>query len=200
MPFTFLNIIHGGRKPAPNGSQQPQPDEPIFLSDEQVLCADRTPSPASIPCRVVWSRQVTHLGKSLRGNARNPTNRVPCQTNEYYVQIGPFAQPPPRAAGDGAGRSPTLEIAKRTERENVNECSPKNYAHWSMVVRGLDQARSLTHRSTTPHPAACSHPRPAFGCRSKGDQPAPAYRLGVEGPKDGEIKEKVERGQAKSGS
>jgi hypothetical protein len=40
----------------------------------------------------------------------------------------------------------------------------------------------------------------AFGHQSKGDQPAPGYRLGVEEPKDGEIKEKVERDQVKSGS
>jgi hypothetical protein len=95
---------------------------------------------------------------------------------------------------------PHRKIAKRTERKNVNERSPKNRVHWLIVVRGLDQAGSLTHRSTTPHPAAHSHPRLAFGCRSKGDQPAPGCRLGVEGPKDGEIKEKVKRGQAKFGS
>jgi hypothetical protein len=82
----------------------------------------------------------------------------------------------------------------------VNERSPKNRAYWLIVVRGLDQARSLIHQSTTPHPAARSHPRPAFSCRSKGDQPAPGCRLGVEGPKDGEIKEKVEGDQVKSGS
>jgi hypothetical protein len=92
------------------------------------------------------------------------------------------------------------KIAKRTEREAVNERSPKNHAHWLIVVCGLDQARSLMRRSTTPHPAARSHPRPTFGYRSKGDQPAPGCRLGVEGPKDGEIKEKGKRGQVKSGS
>jgi hypothetical protein len=48
------------------------------------------------------------------------------------------------------------------------------------------------NQSTTSYPAACSHPRPAFGCRPKGDQPAPGCRLGVEGPKGGEMKEKVE--------
>jgi hypothetical protein len=64
----------------------------------------------------------------------------------------------------------------------------------------LDQARSLIRRSTTPHPTARSHPRSAFGCRSKGDQPAPGYRLGAEGPKDGEIKENAEGGKAKSSS
>jgi hypothetical protein len=58
--------------------------------------------------------------------------------------------------------------------------------HW------LAQAGCPTNRSTTSHPAARSHPRLAFGCRPKGDQPALGYRLGVEGPKDGEIKEKVE--------
>jgi hypothetical protein len=74
---------------------------------------------------------------------------------------------------------------------------PKNCVHWLIVVRGLDQAISLIHRSTTPQPAARSHPRPAFGCQSKGDQLAPGCRLGVEGPKDREIKEKVKRGQVK---
>jgi hypothetical protein len=34
--------------------------------------------------------------------------------------------------------------------------------------------------------------QPAFSCRPKGDQPAPGCRLGVEEPKGGEIKEKVE--------
>jgi hypothetical protein len=95
---------------------------------------------------------------------------------------------------------PHRKIAKRTEHKNVNERSPKNRAHGLIVVCGLDQAGSLTHRSTTTHPAACSHPRLAFGYQSKGDQPAPGCRLGVEEPKDGEIKEKVKRGQAKSGS
>jgi hypothetical protein len=97
---------------------------------------------------------------------------------------------------------PLRKIAKRTERKDVNKhChSPKNRVRWLIVVRGLDQAGSFTHQSTTPHPAARSHPRLAFGCQSKGDQPAPGYRLGVDGPKDGEITEKVERGQAKSGS
>jgi hypothetical protein len=95
---------------------------------------------------------------------------------------------------------PLRKIAKRTERKNVNERSPTNRVCWLIVVRGLDQAGSLTHRSTTPHPAVRSHPRLAFDCQSKGDQSAPGCRLGVEGPKDGEIKEKVERGQAKSGS
>jgi hypothetical protein len=109
MPFTFLSVIHGGWKPAPNGRRQPQPDESILLSDKRVLCADRTPCPTSILRHVGWSQQVTHLGKSLRGNARDSTNRIPCQTNEYNVQIGPRAQPPSQAEGDGAGRSPTLE-------------------------------------------------------------------------------------------
>jgi hypothetical protein len=95
---------------------------------------------------------------------------------------------------------PLRKIAKRTEHKNVNERSPMNRVHWLIVVRGLDQAGSLTHRSTTPHPAARSHPRLAFGCQSKGDQMAPSCQLGVEGPKGGEIKEKVERSQAKSGS
>jgi hypothetical protein len=58
--------------------------------------------------------------------------------------------------------------------------------HW------LARARCPTDRSTTSHPPARSHPRPAFGCRPKGDQLAPGCRLGVEGPKGGEIKEKVE--------
>jgi hypothetical protein len=107
----------------------------------------------------------------------------------------PNFHPEPRAM-EPVGH-PRRKIAKMTEHENVNERSPKNRAHWLTVVRGLDQARSLTHRSTTPHPAARSHPRPAFGCRSKGDQPALGCWLGVEGPNDGEIKEKVERGQAK---
>jgi hypothetical protein len=110
----------------------------------------------------------------------------------------PNLHPEPRAI-EPAGH-PHWKIAKRTERENVNEHSPKNRVHWLIDVHGLDQARPLTHRNTTPHPAARSHPRLAFGCRSKGDQPAPGCRLGVEGPKDGEKKEKVERGQAKSGS
>jgi hypothetical protein len=74
MPFTFLSIIHGGWKPAPNGGRQPQPDESILLLDEQVLCADQIPSPTSTLHHVGWSRQVTHLGKSLRGNARDSTN------------------------------------------------------------------------------------------------------------------------------
>jgi hypothetical protein len=97
---------------------------------------------------------------------------------------------------------PPRKIAKRTECKDVNKHfhSPKNRMHWLTVVHGLDQAGSFTHQSTTPHPAARSHPRLAFGCQSNGDQPALGYRLGVEGPKDGEIKEKVERGQAKSGS
>jgi hypothetical protein len=69
-----------------------------------------------------------------------------------------------------------------------------NRVCWLIVVRGLDQAGSLTHQSTTPHPTARSHPRLAFGCQSKGDQPAPGCQLGVEGPKDGEIKGKVESG------
>jgi hypothetical protein len=55
-------------------------------------------------------------------------------------------------------------------------------------------------RSTTSHPVACSHPRLAFGCQSKGDQLAPGCRLGVKGPKDGEKKEKVERDKVKSSS
>jgi hypothetical protein len=95
---------------------------------------------------------------------------------------------------------PHRKIAKRAERKNVNEHSPMNRVRWLIVVHELDQAGSLTHRSTTPYPAARSHSRLAFGCQSKGDQPAPGYQLGVEGPKDGEIKEKVKRGQAKSGS
>jgi hypothetical protein len=97
---------------------------------------------------------------------------------------------------------PLRKIAKRTGRKDVNKhCySLKNRVRWLIVACGLDQARSFTHRSTTPHPAARSHPRLAFGCQSKGDQPTPGCQLGVEGPKDGEIKEKVERGQAKSGS
>jgi hypothetical protein len=128
--------------------EHPQPDEPNLLPDERVLCVDRAPCPTFTPNRGRWSRQVTHMGKSLRG-----------------------------------------------QDVKTNEHSPRNRAHWSIVVHGLDQAGSLTHRSTTPHPATRSHPRPAFGCRSKGDQPAPGCRLGVEGPKDGEIKEKVERGQ-----
>jgi hypothetical protein len=78
--------------------------------------------------------------------------------------------------------------------------SPKNRVRWLIVARGLDQAGSFMYRSTAPLSAAHSHPRLAFGCQSKGDQPAPGCRLGVAGPKDGEIKEKVERGQAKSGS
>jgi hypothetical protein len=35
-------------------------------------------------------------------------------------------------------------------------------------------------------------PRLAFGYQPKGDQPALGCRLGLEGPKGGEIKEKVE--------
>jgi hypothetical protein len=50
------------------------------------------------------------------------------------------------------------------------------------------------------HSAARSHPRLAFGYQSKGDQPAPGCQLGVEEPKDGEIKEKVKRDQARSSS
>jgi hypothetical protein len=110
----------------------------------------------------------------------------------------PNLHPKPRAMEPTS--HPHWKIAKRTERVAVNERLPKNRAYWLIVVRGLDQARSLMCRSTTPHPAARSHPRPAFGYRSKGDQPAPGRRLGVEGPKDGEIKEKAERGQVKSGS
>jgi hypothetical protein len=110
----------------------------------------------------------------------------------------PNLHPEPRAM-ELVGH-PHRKIAKRAERKNVNERSPTNRVRWLIVVCGLDQARSLTHRSTTPHPVARSHPRLAFGCQSKGDQPAPGCRLGLEGPKDGEIKEKVERGQAKSGS
>jgi hypothetical protein len=56
----------------------------------------------------------------------------------------------------------------------------------------LARAGCPTDRSTTSHPTARSHPRPAFGCRPKGDQLALGCRLGVEGPKGGEIKEKVE--------
>jgi hypothetical protein len=91
MPFTFLSVIHGGWKPAPNRSQQPQPDESILLSDERVLCVDRTPCLTSTLRRVRWSRQVTHLGKSLRGNAHDSMNLIPCQTNEYCVRTGPHA-------------------------------------------------------------------------------------------------------------
>jgi hypothetical protein len=58
--------------------------------------------------------------------------------------------------------------------------------HW------LAQVGCPTNRSTTSHPVARSHPRPAFDCRPKGDQLAPGCQLGVEGPKGGEIKEKVE--------
>jgi hypothetical protein len=50
----------------------------------------------------------------------------------------------------------------------------------------------------TPHLAAHSHPRLAFGCQSNGDQPASGCRLGIEGLKDGEIKEKVKGDQAKA--
>jgi hypothetical protein len=110
----------------------------------------------------------------------------------------PNLEPKSRAM-EPAGHS-YRKVAKWTERGAVNERSPKNRVHWLIVVRGLDQARSFIRRSTTPHPAARSHPRPAFGYRSKGDQPAPGCQLGVEGPKDGEIKEKAERGQVKSGS
>jgi hypothetical protein len=56
----------------------------------------------------------------------------------------------------------------------------------------LAQVGCPINRSTTSYSAARSHPRPAFGCRPKGDQPAPGCRLGVEGLKGGEIKEKVE--------
>jgi hypothetical protein len=121
MPFTFLSVIHGGWKPAPNGSRQPQPDksillldervcgpdpepnfrpaprgmelaghppskvakrkcprldEPNPLSDERVQCADRTPCPTSIPSQGRWSRQVTHTGKSLRGQNAQPLMSV----------------------------------------------------------------------------------------------------------------------------
>jgi hypothetical protein len=107
VPFTFLSVIHEGWKPAPDGSQQSQPDELTPLSDERVLRADRTPSLTSIPRRARWSWQVTHLGKSLRGNARDSTSQISRQTNEYYVRIGPRAKSPPRTAGDGADRSPT---------------------------------------------------------------------------------------------
>jgi hypothetical protein len=109
----------------------------------------------------------------------------------------PNLQPKSRAM-EPAGHS-HWKVAKRTKHGAVNERSPKKRAHWLIVVRGLDQARSLIRRSTTPHPIARSHPRPTYGCRSKGDQPAPGCRLGVEGPKDGEIKEKAKRDQAKSG-
>jgi hypothetical protein len=104
----------------------------------------------------------------------------------------PNLHPEPREM-EPAGH-PLRKIAKRTERKNINERSPTNRVRWLIVVHGLDQAGSLTHRSTTPHPAARSQPRLAFGCQSKGDQLAPGCRLGVEGPKDGEIKEKVEKG------
>jgi hypothetical protein len=110
----------------------------------------------------------------------------------YGSDPKPNLPPEPREM-EPAGH-PLRKIAKRTERKNVNECSPTNRVRWSIVVRGLDQAGSLTHQSTTPHPVARSHPRLAFGCQSKGDHPVPGCRLGVEGPKDGEIKEKVERG------
>jgi hypothetical protein len=110
----------------------------------------------------------------------------------------PNLHPKPRAM-ELAGH-PHWKIAKRTERAAVNERLPKNHAYWLIVVHGLDQARSLMRQSTTPRPAARSHPRLAFGYRSKGDQPAPGCRLGVEGPKDGEIKEKAKRGQVESGS
>jgi hypothetical protein len=86
------------------------------------------------------------------------------------------------------------------QRRQKHYYSPKNCVRWLIVARGLDQAGSFMHRSTTSHPAARSHPRLAFGFQSKGDQPAPGYRLGVEGSKDGEIKKKVKRGQVKSGS
>jgi hypothetical protein len=76
------------------------------------------------------------------------------------------------------------------QRRQKRYCSPKDCVHRSIVVPGLDQAGSFTYRSTTPHSAARSHPRLAFGCQSKGDQPAPGCRLGVEELKDGEIKKK----------
>jgi hypothetical protein len=68
-----------------------------------------------------------------------------------------------------------------------------------LTMRWLARVGCPINRSTTSHPGARSHPRPAFGCRPKGDQSVPGCRLGVEGPKGGKIKEKVEEtGQRQS--
>jgi hypothetical protein len=103
----FLTLFMGAENWLQTGAGSPNPMNRSSCQTNE-YCVRIGPR-AQPPPRVGWSRQVTHLGKSLRGNARDPTNRVPCQMNEYYVWIGPRAQSPPQAAGDGAGRSPTLE-------------------------------------------------------------------------------------------
>jgi hypothetical protein len=141
--------------------------------------------PAGHPPRKTAQRKHSRLDES------NPLSdeRVPCVN-----------QTPSLTSSPSRGRRSRQVIHTGKSLRGQNERSPLTHAHWLKVMRKLDQARLLIRRSTTPHPAARSHPRPAFGSRSKGDQPAPGCRLGVEGPKDGGIKEKAERGQVKFGS
>jgi hypothetical protein len=47
---------------------------------------------------------------------------------------------PERRAMEPAGY-PHWKITKRTERETINKRSPKNRAHWLIVVRELDQSQ-----------------------------------------------------------
>jgi hypothetical protein len=152
--------------------------------------APRGMEPAGHPPRKVAKRKRPRPDESnlLSGE------RVPCANR---------APSPTSSPSRGRWSRQVIHTGKSLREQNakpLNERSPPNHAHWLIVVRRLDQARPLVRRSTTSHPAARSHPRPAFGYRSKGDQLAPGCRLGVEGPKDGEIKEKAERGQVKSGS
>jgi hypothetical protein len=92
-------------------------------------------------------------------------------------------------------RSRQATYEGKPQRKTVNDrklARPSVKGQCLLTMRWLARVGCPINRSTTSHSAARSYPRPAFGCRPKGDQLAPGCRLGVEGPKDGKIKEKVE--------
>jgi hypothetical protein len=100
---------------------------------------------------------------------------------------------PLRASGrTGAGRPHTKESRREKTANNRKLARPSVKGQCLLTMRWLARVGCPINRSTTSHSVARSHPRLAFGCRPKGDQLAPGCRLGVEGPKGGKIKEKVE--------
>jgi hypothetical protein len=170
VPFTFLKRYSRGLE---TGSKR-EPAAPTRRIDPPIrqtstVCgSDLEPNPHPASCGM---EPAGHPPRKVAERKRpRPDELSPLVRRTSTVcEPDPETHLHPRSrAMEPAGR-PHGKIAKGTEREVVNERSPKNHAHWLIVVSGLDQARSLVRRSTTPHPAARSHPRPAFGCRSKGD-------------------------------
>jgi hypothetical protein len=139
---------------------------------------DRQPAPGTEPQpaapkndRCLLSRMSTTYEEGLEPNLHLPALRSRTDRSRQATYEG---KPHGRTANDRKNRS--------TRRPG--QCLS--------TKRWLARVGGPIDRSTTSHSAARSHPRPAFGCRPKGDQPAPGCRLGVEGPKGGKIKEKVE--------